>query len=107
VIVILSTHIVDDVKELCTNMAVIHNGQVLFTGTPAAALSSLAGKIWRKSIAKQQIADYEKDHRVISTKLIAGRPLIHVFHPEHPGDGFEPVAPDLEDVFFSSIHGLQ
>jgi ABC-type multidrug transport system ATPase subunit len=107
VIVILSTHIVDDVKELCTNMAVIHMGQVLFAGTPAGALSSLSGKIWQKSITKQQIAGYEKDHRVISTKLIAGRPLIHVFHHEHPGDGFEPVAPDLEDVFFSAIHGLQ
>jgi ABC-type multidrug transport system ATPase subunit len=107
VIVILSTHIVDDVKELCTNMAVIHMGQVLFAGTPAGALSSLSGKIWQKSITKQQIAGYEKDHRVISTKLIAGRPLLHVFHHEHPGDGFEPVAPDLEDVFFSAIHGLQ
>jgi ABC-2 type transport system ATP-binding protein len=105
VIVILSTHIVDDVKELCTNMAVIHMGQVLLSGAPDQALVGLEGKIWQKSILKSEVDDYEKQFKVISTKLIAGRPTIHIYSDEAPGDGFQPVAADLEDVFFSAIHG--
>jgi ABC-2 type transport system ATP-binding protein len=105
VIVILSTHIVDDVKELCTNMAVIHMGQVLLSGAPDQALVGLEGKIWQKSILKSEVDDYEKQFKVISTKLIAGRPTIHIYSEEAPGDGFQPVAADLEDVFFSAIHG--
>jgi ABC-2 type transport system ATP-binding protein len=105
VIVILSTHIVDDVKGLCTNMAVIHMGQVLLSGAPDQALVGLEGKIWQKSILKSEVDDYEKQFKVISTKLIAGRPTIHIYSEEAPGDGFQPVAADLEDVFFSAIHG--
>jgi ABC-2 type transport system ATP-binding protein len=105
VIVILSTHIVDDVKELCTNMAVIHMGQVLLSGAPDQALVGLDGKIWQKSILKSEVEEYEKQFKVISTKLIAGRPTIHIYSEEAPGDGFHPVAADLEDVFFSAIHG--
>jgi ABC-2 type transport system ATP-binding protein len=106
VIVILSTHIVEDVKELCTNMAVIHLGRVLLSGSPENALTALQGKIWQKSILKSQAEDYEKQYQVISTKLIAGRPTIHVFAEQDPGDGFQPVAADLEDVFFSAIRGF-
>ncbi len=106
VIVILSTHIVEDVKELCTNMAVIHLGRVLLSGAPETALTALQGKIWQKSILKSQAEDYEKQYQVISTKLIAGRPTIHVFAEQDPGDGFQPVAADLEDVFFSAIRGF-
>ncbi len=104
VIVILSTHIVDDVKELCTRMAVIHLGRVLLEGSPDSAMQELSGRIWRKSIAKAELEDYEKHYRVISAKLIAGRPQIHIHSGEDPGDGFQSVQPDLEDVFFSAIH---
>ena len=107
VIVILSTHIVQDVMELCTNMAIIHQGRVLFAGVPEDAVSELAGKIWQKSIQKPDMKECAERFRVISSKLIAGRPLIHVYSPDPPGDGFQPVAADLEDVFFSRIAGLQ
>jgi ABC-2 type transport system ATP-binding protein len=107
VIVILSTHIVEDVMELCTNMAIIHEGRVLFAGVPEDAVGTLAGKIWQKSIQKPEVSAYSQRYRVISSKLIAGRPLIHVFSSEPPGDGFQPVGADLEDVFFARISGLQ
>jgi ABC-2 type transport system ATP-binding protein len=107
VIVILSTHIVQDVMELCTNMAIIHQGKVLFAGVPDEAVGSLDGRIWKKFIAKPEMRAYEEKHRVISSKLIAGRPLIHIFSEQTPGDGFEPVPADLEDVFFARISGLQ
>jgi ABC-2 type transport system ATP-binding protein len=106
VIVILSTHIVQDVMELCTNMAIIHEGKVLFAGSPDGAVSELGGRIWQKSITKVEMKEYEGRYRVISSKLIAGRPLIHIFSPDRPGDSFEPVPADLEDVFFSRIAGL-
>src|SRR5271167_3440810 len=99
VIVILSTHIVQDVMQLCTNMAIIHQGKVLFSGGPDTAVKGLDGTIWEKVIPKHDMNEYEQRYRVISSKLIAGRPLIHVFAPQDPGDGFVPVAPDLEDVF--------
>jgi len=107
VIVILSTHIVEDVMELCTNMAIIHQGKVLFAGAPADAVTGLEGRIWRKSIAKPEMREYEQRYRVISNKLIAGKPLIHVYAAQNPGDGFQPVSPDLEDVFFTRISGIQ
>lgn len=107
VIVILSTHIVEDVMELCTNMAIIHQGKVLFAGAPADAVKGLDGQIWQKSIAKAEIKDYEKRYKIISSKLIAGKPLIHIYAAQNPGDGFQPVNPDLEDVFFTRITGIQ
>ena len=107
VIVILSTHIVQDVMELCSNMAIIHMGRVLFSGAPDKALVGLEGKIWRKSVESDAVKDYTSRFPVISTKLSAGRPQIHVFAEAIPEDGFGPVAPDLEDVFFASIAGLQ
>src|SRR5580704_1242620 len=107
VIVILSTHIVQDVMELCTNTAIIHQGKVLFAGVPDQAVNNLSGKIWQKFIAKSDVKDAEQKYRVISSKLIAGRPLIHIYSEENPGNGFEPVAADLEDVFFTSISRLQ
>jgi ABC-type multidrug transport system ATPase subunit len=106
VIVILSTHIVQDVMELCTNMAIIHQGKVLFAGSPENAVEELDGRIWKRSIQKAEIPQYEQSYRVISSKLIAGRPLIHILSSEPPGDGFEPVTADLEDVFFTRISGL-
>ena len=107
VIVILSTHIVEDVMELCTNMAIIHQGRVLFAGSPADAVMGLDGRIWQKSIAKAEMKEYEQRYKVISNKLIAGKPLIHVHADRNPGDGFQPVTADLEDVFFTRIGGIQ
>jgi ABC-2 type transport system ATP-binding protein len=104
VIVILSTHIVQDVMELCNNMAIIHQGQVLYGGSPQAAVKSLEGKIWAKSIGKAELPAYQQMHTVISNKLVAGKPLIHVLSEGEPGEGFERATPDLEDVFFSTIN---
>jgi len=103
VIVILSTHIVQDVMQLCANMAIIHQGRVLYAGSPTDAIQALAGRIWSKSIQKTEMPEYEAAFRVISSRLTAGRPLIHVYSEAWPGDGFEATPPDLEDVFFSRI----
>jgi ABC-type multidrug transport system ATPase subunit len=103
VIVILSTHIVEDVMDLCKKMAIIHNGKVLYEGDPQIAIDQLSGKIWQRSIEKVELATYEQQYRVVSNKLVAGRPLLHVYGEQPPGDGFVPSSPDLEDVFFSKI----
>jgi ABC-2 type transport system ATP-binding protein len=106
VIVILSTHIVQDVMELCSNMAIIHLGKVLFAGAPDHAVLGLQGKVWQKSIERDAVKRYSERMHVISNKLVAGRPQIHVFSEAMPEDGFSAVAPDLEDVFFANIAGL-
>jgi ABC-2 type transport system ATP-binding protein len=103
VIVILSTHIVEDVMDLCTNMAIIHKGQVLYQGDPMIAISELKGRIWQRTIEKAELAHYEQTFRVVSNKLVGGRPFLHVYGEQPPGDGFAPSQPDLEDVFFTKI----
>jgi len=102
-VVILSTHIVDDVKELCTNMAIINQGEVLLTGNPIASISSIEGKIWSKTIEKDEMEAYKAKYNVISERLIAGKPDIHVFSESRPDDTFAPKIADLEDVYFSKI----
>lgn len=104
VIVILSTHIVEDVTELCSNMAIINLGRVLYAGSPDAALQALEGKVWEKAINKSEIDDYQHRYRVISSKLVAGRPIIHILSDDNPGDGFEAAEASLEDVFFDRIY---
>jgi ABC-type multidrug transport system ATPase subunit len=106
VIVILSTHIVEDVMDLCTSMAIIHKGKVLFAGAPDDGIRSIEGRIWRRTVSKADLPDVEKRHHVISHKLIAGRPLVHIYAESDPADGFEPCQPDLEDVFFTRISGI-
>jgi len=106
VIVILSTHIVQDVKELCTQMAIINEGCLLYAGSPQVAEDKLAGRVWQKSLSKQELPEHQQQFRVISTKLVAGRPLIHIISDTPPGQGFEKVTPDLEDVFFAEILGV-
>ncbi|HLJ29355.1 MAG TPA: ABC transporter ATP-binding protein [Candidatus Angelobacter sp.] len=103
VIVILSTHIVEDVMDLCTNMAIIHNGQVLYKGKPQDAIAQLTGRIWQRSIAKTELADYETRYKVVSSKLVGGRPFLHIYSEAPLSDGFAPSSPDLEDVFFTKI----
>jgi ABC-2 type transport system ATP-binding protein len=106
VIVILSTHIVEDVLELCSQMAIIHQGRVLYEGEPEAAVASLNGKIWQRRVPKAALPEIEANHRVISSKMVAGQPLVHVYSESSPGEGFTETAPGLEDVFFSRIGGL-
>jgi ABC-2 type transport system ATP-binding protein len=103
VIVILSTHIVEDVRELCSNMAIINGGRVLYAGTPDTALGTLRNRIWEKAITKAEIGDFQERFQVISSKLVAGKPIIHVYSAADPGEGFEPSEANLEDVFFARI----
>ena len=103
VVVILSTHIVEDVTDLCPAMAIMNKGQVLLTGRPADAIATLSQQVWRKQVAKSALAEYEARFTVLSTRLVAGSPVIHVFSAECPEAGFEPVAPDLEDVYFQRL----
>jgi len=105
VVVILSTHIVEDVTDLCTKMAIIHEGRVLYEGKPDDAVSELRGRVWQRSIAKAELPAYEERYRVISNRLVAGHPHLHVLSPTPPEDGFSPTQPDLEDVFFTRIRG--
>jgi ABC-type multidrug transport system ATPase subunit len=105
VIVILSTHIVEDVMDLCSRMAIIHLGRVLFEGRPDDAIAALRGRVWQRSIPKSELADYQQRYQVISSRLMGGRPFLHVLSAEAPDDCFAPSAPDLEDVFFTKIRG--
>ena len=105
VIVILSTHIVEDVTDLCTKMAIIHEGRVLYEGKPDDAVTELKDRVWQRSIAKTDSASYEQRYRVISNRLVGGRPHLHVLSAQSPEDGFAPSVPDLEDVFFTCIRG--
>jgi ABC-type multidrug transport system ATPase subunit len=106
VIVILSTHIVEDVKELCSNMAIIDKGKVMFQGKPDDALTAIHGKVWKKQVAKSEVAEMTQKYPVISTRMVAGRPLVHIYSNENPGENFEPINGDLEDVFFTYIKGF-
>ena len=104
-VVLLSTHIVEDVSELCTRMAIIDRGEILLEAEPPRAVDELRGRIWRRVIARPELAALEREHAVISTKLLAGRTVAHVFSDGAPGPGFEPAEPDLEDVYFSTMAG--
>jgi ABC-2 type transport system ATP-binding protein len=102
-IVILSTHIVEDVSHLCHHMAIISQGEVMRTGNPLQLVEEMRGKVWKKLIEKSELAFYTQDLKVISTSLSAGKTLIHVYSDFPPNDTFQPVEPDLEDVYFYTI----
>ncbi len=104
-IVLLSTHIVEDVSELCTRMAIIDQGKILLEAGPLGAVAGLKGRIWRRVIERSALPEVEREHTVISTKLLAGRTVVHVYGDAAPGPGFEPAEPDLEDVYFSTMAG--
>ncbi len=108
VIVILSTHIVEDVKELCSNMAIINNGEVLYAGTPDAALANLYGKVWKKTITKAELEATQTLYgaKLISNKLIAGKPVVNIMSDDDPGNDFIPTEAGLEEVFFAHINGV-
>ena len=103
VIVILSTHIVDDVRELCTQMAIMNFGQIVFSGVPDDGIKSLKGRVFEKQINKSELDSYKKSHNVISNKLIAGKPVIHILNDKSPDKSFKKIEPSLEDVFFTNI----
>jgi len=103
VVVILSTHIVDDVSEVCTNMAIIREGRVLRTGKPQAASDEMQGKTWKKIIDKTELARYRDEFNVISVRLTGGRTVIHVHSDNRPDPTFTEVAPDLQDVYFTTL----
>jgi len=102
-IVILSTHIVEDVNTLCSQFAIICHGEVLYHGEPENAIKSLEGKIYSKRIPQNEIEKYRAGYPIISTQLKAGQLYIRIKSDEHPGNGFNPAAPDLEDVYFTHI----
>ena len=104
-VVLLSTHIVEDVSELCTRMAIINQGEILLEAEPVRAVEDIRGRIWRRVVSKEELPAMEREHAVISTKLLAGRTVVHVFSEAAPGPGFEPSKPDLEDVYFSTMAG--
>lgn len=103
--VILSTHIVEDVEELCSNLAIIDRGEILLAGSPAHVIAELRGRIWRRSVTREELPALEQQHAVISTKLLAGQTIAHVYAETSPGAGFEPVEPDLKDVYFAVMGG--
>jgi ABC-2 type transport system ATP-binding protein len=104
-VVLLSTHIVEDVSELCTRMAIIDQGEILLEAEPLAAVGDLQGRIWRRVISKEQLPTLEQEYAVISTKLLARRTVVRVYSDTPPGPGFEPAEPGLEDVYFSTMAG--
>jgi ABC-2 type transport system ATP-binding protein len=103
VAVILSTHIVEDVTDLCPTMAIMNKGKLLLTGRPMDAIAALESQVWRKQVQKADLKRYEETFTLLSTRLVAGSPVIHVFSAERPEEGFEQVAPDLEDVYFQRL----
>jgi ABC-type multidrug transport system ATPase subunit len=105
VIVILSTHIVGDVADLCPRFAVISKGRVLLTGEPAQTIRRVEGRIWRRVVDRDQLAQVQASLPVISTRLQSGRTVVRAYADSHPGDGFESVPADLEDVYFSAVAG--
>lgn len=104
-VVILSTHIVEDVKELCSEMAVINGGKVLMKANPTEAIDALQGQVFSKSISKDELENYKSEYQVIAEKFFMGKPIIHVLSKNDPGNGFKAIPTDLEDVYFSQIFG--
>ncbi len=103
IVVILSTHIVEDVRQLCPRMAIMADGRVLRSGAPRELIAELGGRVWRKTVEKPAVEAYRESLNVISTQLYEGRTLVHVLNEGPPEDGFEAVEPNLEDVYFSIL----
>ncbi len=104
VVIILSTHIVEDVTDLCPRMAVLAGGKIQLEGAPVELTHALEGRVWRKAIDKAHLAAQQASHNVISSRLFAGRTVIHVLSDTHPGDGFEPAPGGLEDVYLATVN---
>ena len=102
-VIILSTHIVEDVSDLCSDMAMINQGKLLLQGPPEKVINSLQGRVWRKKIAREELIHYQQNHHVISSRLKGGQPVIHILSDNSPGTGFSSSVAELEDVYFSQI----
>ena len=107
VVVILSTHIVEDVADLCQQMAIIADGRIVRAGVPLALIAGIRGRVWRKTIDKHELEAHRASHDVIATRLFGGRTVIHVLADANPGAGFEPDEGGLEDVYFSTLSSLR
>ena len=103
IVVVLSTHIVEDVADLCPQMAIMDAGRIQLEGAPAALIDDLKGRVWKKTIAKSELEAHRQKYKVISTRLFAGKTVVHVVSDSDPSDGFEPVHGGLEDVYFSTL----
>jgi ABC-type multidrug transport system ATPase subunit len=103
VVVILSTHIVSDVRDLCQQMAILFQGRVIAAGKPVELSRQLEGRVWKKIVEKSELTDYEEKYSVISARLFAGQSLVHVHSESEPDGTFEPVSPELQDVYFWAI----
>jgi ABC-type multidrug transport system ATPase subunit len=104
VVIILSTHIVEDVTDLCPRMAVLAGGKIQLEGAPVELMHTLEGRVWTRTVDKADLAAFSKAHNVISTRLFAGRTVVHVLSDTHPGDGFEPAPGGLEDVYLATVN---
>jgi ABC-2 type transport system ATP-binding protein len=104
-IVILSTRQIDDVHDLCTRMGIIHDGRILLEADPRCATGGLCGRIWSREVAKEALARVQREHAVISTTVLDGRPFVRVYSNVAPGVGYERAKPELEDVYFSALAG--
>jgi ABC-type multidrug transport system ATPase subunit len=104
VVVILSTHIVDDVADLCSQMAIIGSGRIVRTGVPHELIESMRARVWRRSIGRDELERYRASFDVISTRLREGRTVVHVVADQAPEGGFEPVEAGLEDVYFATLN---
>jgi ABC-type multidrug transport system ATPase subunit len=104
-VVILSTHIVEDVSNLCNDMAIINKGSVVANGKPQETLSALEGKIFSRIVEKAALEEYSRSFRVLNSRLMGGKPQLFVYADSHPGDGFLPVEAGLEEVYFYHING--
>jgi ABC-type multidrug transport system ATPase subunit len=107
VIIILSTHIVEDVRELCENMAIMNHGRLICQGNPQSVIAELDDKVWQKLVDRNELESYRNMYTVISNKMVGGKPLIHVLSDYQPADGFKQVSPTLEDVFFAKTNSTQ
>jgi ABC-type multidrug transport system ATPase subunit len=107
VVVILSTHIVEDVTDLCPRMAMIAKGKVLVEGRPQDAIDALRSRVWRRSVEQEQLDGYQQRFAVLSTRLVGGKPQINVFADSQPDAGFAMVEPDLEDVYFLQLRATR
>jgi ABC-type multidrug transport system ATPase subunit len=103
IVVILSTHIVDDVSDLCQKMAIINEGTLLLMGEPSRVIAALVGKIWKKSVEKSELEDHQRRFQVISTRLFSGKTLLRIYSPARPDPQCEPAEADLEDVYFWTL----
>ena len=105
-VVLLSTHIVEDVSDLCPRMAILAGGRLVLQGSPAGLIAELNGRLWRKTVPKSAVEGYRASHDVIATRLFGGQTQVHVLADGGPDPEFEPVSPDLEDVYFSVLSSI-